>query len=143
VAVGALTALIPRQVLDAAIAVHECRERRVRKPPAHVVVYLLIALCLFPDDDYEQVAEKLTGMIALVPGSRWEPPARGAVTQARRRLGRAGQKVFERVARPRSGGDRSRGRLHRARPQGGHIRLITSILRPGRGHGRGPGPLLP
>jgi hypothetical protein len=69
-----LTALIPRQVLDAAVAAHECRERRVRKLPAHVVVHLLIALCLFPDDDYEEIAEKLTGMLAFVPGSRWEPP---------------------------------------------------------------------
>jgi hypothetical protein len=101
VAVGALTALIPRQVLDAAIAAHECRKRRVRKLPAHVVVYLLIALCLFPDDDYEEVAEKLTGMLASVPGSEWEPPTRSAVTQARRRLGAEPVKeVFERVARP-------------------------------------------
>ncbi|MBT2234904.1 transposase domain-containing protein [Nonomuraea sp. NEAU-A123] len=101
VAVGALTSLIPRQALDAAIAAHECRERRVRKLPAHVVVYLLIALCLFPDDDYEEVAEKLTGMLAFAPGSQWEPPTRGAVTQARQRLGAGPVKeVFERVARP-------------------------------------------
>ncbi|MEU6716852.1 transposase domain-containing protein [Nonomuraea sp. NPDC046802] len=58
VEVGALTSLIPRQVLDAAIAGHECRERRVRKLPAHVVVYLLIALCLFPDDDYEEAGTR-------------------------------------------------------------------------------------
>ncbi|WP_127933653.1 transposase domain-containing protein [Nonomuraea polychroma] len=32
-----------------------------------MVVYLLIALCLFPDDDYEEVAEKLTGMLELPP----------------------------------------------------------------------------
>ncbi|MEV0345095.1 transposase domain-containing protein [Nonomuraea sp. NPDC050680] len=51
---------MPRRVLDAAIAAPECRERRVRKLPAHVVVYLLIALCLFPDDDDEEVAETLT-----------------------------------------------------------------------------------
>ncbi|MFI9836373.1 transposase domain-containing protein [Nonomuraea sp. NPDC051941] len=54
IAVGALTSLIPREVLDAAIAMHGCRECRVRKLPAHVVVYLLIALCLCPDDDYEE-----------------------------------------------------------------------------------------
>ncbi|MGI5292018.1 transposase domain-containing protein [Nonomuraea polychroma] len=86
VAVGALTALIPRQFLDAAIAAHECRERRVRKLRAHVVVYLLIALCLFPDDDYEEVAEKLTGVLAFA-GLAVGAPTRGAVTQARRRLG--------------------------------------------------------
>ncbi|MEU6798675.1 transposase domain-containing protein [Nonomuraea wenchangensis] len=74
VAVSALTSLIPRQALGAAIAAHECRERRVRKLPAHVVIYLLIALCLFPNDDYEEVAEKLTGILMFAPGSRWEPP---------------------------------------------------------------------
>ncbi|SNR96954.1 transposase, IS4 family [Streptosporangium subroseum] len=101
VALGALTSLLPRAVLDGAIEKYERREQRVRKLPAHVVVYLLIALCLFPDDDYEEVAEKLTGMLALMPGSRWEPPTRGAVTQARQRLGAEPVKeVFECVARP-------------------------------------------
>ncbi|WP_449063841.1 transposase domain-containing protein [Planomonospora algeriensis] len=66
-----------------------------------MVIYLLMALCLFADDDYEEVAEKLTGLLAAVPGVRWEPPTRGAVTQARQRLG-AGvvREVFERLARP-------------------------------------------
>ncbi|GAA3700720.1 hypothetical protein GCM10022224_078210 [Nonomuraea antimicrobica] len=72
---------IPRQALDAAIATRGCRERRVRKLPTHVVIYLLIALCLCPDDDYEEVAEKLTGMLALVPGARWQAPTRGAIAQ--------------------------------------------------------------
>ncbi|NBE96938.1 IS4 family transposase [Nonomuraea sp. KC401] len=101
IAVGALTSLIPRQALDAAIATHGCRERRVRKLPAHVVIYLLIALCLYPDDDYEEVAEKLTGMLALVPGARWQAPTRGAITQARQRLGTEPVKdVFQQIARP-------------------------------------------
>lgn len=101
IAVGALTSLIPRQVLDAAIATHGCRERRARKLPAHVVVYLLIALCLFPDDDYEEVTEKLTSMLALVPGSRWEASVRGAITQAPQRLEtEAVKEVFQQIARP-------------------------------------------
>ncbi|WP_211589652.1 IS4 family transposase [Microbispora sp. H11081] len=101
VAIGALTSLIPRQVLDAVVAAHGCREQRVRKLPAHVVIYLLIALCLYPDDDYEEVAEKLTGMLALMPGACWEAPTRGAITQARQRLGsEAVREVFRQVARP-------------------------------------------
>ncbi|MFI6888830.1 IS4 family transposase [Streptosporangium canum] len=100
VGLGALTSLVPRQVLDEAIELHGCREERVRKLPAHVVVYLLMALCLFADDDYEEVAEKLTGLLAAMPGSQWEPPTRGAVTQARQRLGaEVVREVFERVAR--------------------------------------------
>ncbi|MFI7455739.1 IS4 family transposase [Nonomuraea sp. NPDC049714] len=101
VGLGALTSLVPRQVLDEAIELHGCREERVRKLPAHVVVYLLMALCLFADDDDEEVAEKLTGLLAAMPGSQWEPPTRGAVTQARQRLGaEVVREVFERVARP-------------------------------------------
>lgn len=101
VGLGALTWLVPRQVLDEAIELHGCREERVRKLPAHAVVYLLMVLCLFADEDYEEVAEKLTGLLAAVPGSRWEPPTRGAVTQARQRLGaEVVREVFERVARP-------------------------------------------
>jgi hypothetical protein len=66
-----------------------------------VVVYLLIALCLYPDDDYEEVAEKLPGMLALVPRTRWEAPTRGAIIQARQRLGtEAVKEVFQQVARP-------------------------------------------
>lgn len=101
VGLGALTALVPREVLDESIAAHGRREQRVRKLPAHLVVYLLIALCLFPDDDYEEVAVKLTGALSLLPGSRWQAPSRGAVTQARQRLGAdAVREVFTQVARP-------------------------------------------
>ena len=33
------------------------------KLPAHVVTYLTLALCLFPDDDYTEVATKVTGSL--------------------------------------------------------------------------------
>lgn len=101
VGLGALSSLVSRQVLDEAIELHGCRAERVRKLPAHVVVYLPMALCLFADDDYEELTEKLTGLLADMPGSLWEPPTRGAVTQARQRLGaEAVREVFDRVARP-------------------------------------------
>jgi hypothetical protein len=101
VTLGALTSLVPRAVLDEAVTACGCREQRIRKLPAHVVVYLLIALCLYPDDDYEEVAEKLTGMLAHLPGSQWQAPTRGAITQARGRLGaEAVRQVFARLARP-------------------------------------------
>lgn len=74
---------------------------RVRKLPTHVGIYLLIALCLYPDDDYEEVAKKLTGMLALMPGACWEAPTRGAITQAHQRLGsEVVREVFRQVARP-------------------------------------------
>jgi hypothetical protein len=33
--------------------------------PAHVITYLTLALCLFPDDDYTEVATKVTGSRSL------------------------------------------------------------------------------
>jgi hypothetical protein len=64
------------------------------------VVYLLITLCLFPDDD-EEVAEKLTGALSLLPGPRWQAPSRGAITQARQRLDAdVPREVFVRMAGP-------------------------------------------
>ncbi|MCK2216369.1 transposase domain-containing protein [Actinomadura sp. ATCC 31491] len=40
-------------------------------------------------------------MLALVPGARWQAPTRGAITQARQRLGTEPVKeVFQQVARP-------------------------------------------
>ncbi|MFC6578126.1 transposase domain-containing protein [Planomonospora parontospora] len=110
VGLGALTSLVPRQVLDEAIELHGCREERVRKLPAHVVVYLLMALCLFADDDYEEVAEKLTGLLAAMPGSQWEPPTRGAVTQVPTEVG--GPASFGRCS------SASPVRPRRRRPQG-------------------------
>ncbi|WP_411088519.1 transposase domain-containing protein [Streptomyces sp. 061-3] len=100
-----MTTLVPRVVLDEAIAVTGAHEVRVLKLPAHAVVYLLMALCLYGDDDYEEVAEKLTGMLSCLSGSRWQTPNRGAITQARQRLGpEPAKEVF---ATPRRTADRA------------------------------------
>ncbi|MFI1828276.1 IS4 family transposase [Streptomyces sp. NPDC020412] len=101
VSLGALTTLVPRAVLDEAIGVLGAQEQRVRKLPAHVVVYLLMGLCLYPDDDYERVAEKLAGVMSYGSEGRWQAPTRGAITQARQRLGAAPvREVFARLAQP-------------------------------------------
>ena len=39
------------------------RRRSDGKLPAHVITYLTLALCLFPDDDYTEVATKVTGSL--------------------------------------------------------------------------------
>lgn len=36
------------------------------KLPPHVVVYLVLALALFADEDYEEVAERLTETVRLL-----------------------------------------------------------------------------
>src|SRR6266508_2490082 len=64
VSLGVLVSAVPRDAVDEAVAVCGVREKRSdAKLPAHVVTYLTLGLCLFPDDDYEQVASRVTGSL--------------------------------------------------------------------------------
>jgi Insertion element 4 transposase N-terminal/Transposase DDE domain len=81
---GELTQQVPFEMVDAALE-ETCRvQRRVRDPPARVVVYLLLAGCLFAELGYPQVWAKLTAGPGGLP---FPVPAASAMTQARRRLG--------------------------------------------------------
>ncbi|WP_275293302.1 transposase domain-containing protein, partial [Amycolatopsis sp. La24] len=65
VSLGVLMAAVPRDVIDAAVAGCGAGARRSDgKLPPHVVAYLTMALCLFPGDDYEEVATKVTGSLS-------------------------------------------------------------------------------
>ena len=58
---------VPRDAVDDAIAACGVRERRSDgKLPAHVITYLTLGLALFPDDDYSEVATKVTGSLDQV-----------------------------------------------------------------------------
>jgi hypothetical protein len=104
VSLGVLACKVPRDAVDEAVAAAGKGARRAGgKLPPHVVVYFVMALALFPDDDYEEVAarlsETLRGWGCWDPG--WEPPTRGAVTQARQRLGAGPMAaLFQQVAVP-------------------------------------------
>src|SRR6266496_214658 len=64
VSIGVLVDAVPREAVNEAVAVCGVRERRSDgKLPAHVITYLTLGLCLFPDDDYEEVAAKVTGSL--------------------------------------------------------------------------------
>src|SRR3954451_24756190 len=53
VSLGVLVSAVPRDLIDEAVAECGVRERcSDGKLPAHVITYLTLALCLFPDDDY-------------------------------------------------------------------------------------------
>jgi hypothetical protein len=83
---GELTQQVPFEMVDAVLE-ETCRaERRVRDLPARVVVYLLLAGCLFAELGYCQVWGRLT---AGLDGLDVAAPTASAVTQARRRLGPA------------------------------------------------------
>jgi len=63
VSVGVLFDAVPRDAVDER---SRCvvRERRSNgKLPAHVSAYLTLGLSLFPDDDYEEAAAKVTGSL--------------------------------------------------------------------------------
>jgi transposase IS4-like protein/DDE family transposase len=81
---GELTQQIPFEMVDAALAATGATQLRVRHLPARVVVYLLLAGCLFAELGYRQVWVKLTAGLAGVPVAR---PTASGLSKARRRLG--------------------------------------------------------
>ena len=83
---GELTQLIPFEMVDEVLAA-TCRvQQRVRLLPARVVVYLVLAGCLFAGLGYVQVWQQLTAGLA---GLALAEPTSSALRQARQRLGPA------------------------------------------------------
>ena len=104
ISLGVLASSVPRDVVDDAVEVTGRGARRAGgKLPPHVVVYLVMALALFADEDYEEVVARLAGTLQGWGcwGEDWEAPTKGAVTQARQRLGPEPlAEVFGQVAVP-------------------------------------------
>jgi transposase IS4-like protein/DDE family transposase len=107
VSLGVLVNAVPRDAVDDAVAACGVREKRSDgKLPAHVITYLTLALSLFPDDDYTEVATKVTGSLDRWNcwDAAWMVPTTSAITQARKRLGRAVlPELFERTCGPVAG----------------------------------------
>ena len=55
IGIGVLTRLVPRDLVDEVIAEAGRQEQRQRLLPARVVVYYVLALCLFFGEGYEEV----------------------------------------------------------------------------------------
>jgi hypothetical protein len=103
IGVGVLTRLLDRDLVDEAIVAADRQEKRVRLLPARVVVYYVLALCLFFGDSYEEVMRKLSHGLRAVGSWRreWTIPTVGAISKARMRLGEEPLRLlFERVAVP-------------------------------------------
>lgn len=60
IALGVLTQAFPPELVDDVIAECDRGERRQRLLPARVVVYFVLAMCLFAGQGYEEVARLLT-----------------------------------------------------------------------------------
>lgn len=104
VSLGVLVTSVSRDVIDAAVAACGVTGRRAGgKLPPHVTAYLTMGLCLFAQDDYEEVATKVTGSLNRWGcwDADWSVPTASGITQARKRLGRKLMaEVFEGVAEP-------------------------------------------
>jgi hypothetical protein len=104
ISLGVLASRVPRDVVDDAIAETGKGARRAGgKLPPHVMVYFVMALALFADEDYEEVAARLTQTLRSWGcwDDAWEVPTKGGITQARQRLGPEPMaEVFSQVAEP-------------------------------------------
>ena len=105
ISLGVLASWVPADAVDDAIeATGKKAQRRDGKLPPRVVAYLVMALALFADEDYEEVAARLAGTLADWDG--WEEswgrvPTSGGIAQARQRLGPEPMaELFSQVARP-------------------------------------------
>ena len=107
VSLGVLVTAVPRDVVDSAVEAFGVGAKRSDgKIRPHVVAYLTMGLCLFSDDDYEEVAQKVTGSLDRWGcwDASWSPPSASAITQARKRLGSGVMReIFESVATPIAG----------------------------------------
>jgi hypothetical protein len=104
VSLGVLVSAVSRDAVDAAVVACGVGEKRSGgKLPAHVTAYLTMAMCLFAEDDYEEVATKVTGSLSRWGcwDAGWSVPSASGITQARKRLGpKVLPEVFEQVAGP-------------------------------------------
>ncbi|HET8659149.1 MAG TPA: IS4 family transposase [Micromonosporaceae bacterium] len=104
VSLGVLTSSMPRDVVDEVVASTGRQARRSDGTlPPRMMVYYAMALALFADDDYEEVAARLGETLASWGcwDRAWTVPTSGGITQARQRLGfEPVQELFERVAVP-------------------------------------------
>jgi Insertion element 4 transposase N-terminal/Transposase DDE domain len=86
---GELTQIVPFEMVDAVLAECGAAQRRLRKLPARVVVYLLLAAALFEECGYAAVWARLTaalGALSLPPVTatgRWHARARLGVRPLR------------------------------------------------------------
>jgi hypothetical protein len=104
VSLGVLASFVPRDAVEDAIEVTGRGARRAggRLPP-YVMVYFVMALALFADEDYEEVITRLAGTLQGWGcwDDGWEVPTSGGICQARQRLGPEPlEELFGQVAVP-------------------------------------------
>ncbi|MFC5754961.1 IS4 family transposase [Actinomadura rugatobispora] len=105
---GELTRIVPFEMVDEVLAETRSAQRRVRRLPSRVVVYLLLAAGLFEGQGLGQVWARL---VSGLEGPGWVPSS-SVLAQARRRVGVAPLRaLFDLLAGPPAGAVRWRGLL--------------------------------
>jgi Insertion element 4 transposase N-terminal/Transposase DDE domain len=151
VAIGLLTRTFTSEAVDAAVASADRGEVRSRLLPARVVVYYVLAMCLFSGQGYEEVMRLLVGGLEWMSRWRraWTVPSTAAIAKARARLGAEPLRaLFQATVRPLAT-DVTRGAWYRG------LRLVAMdgatldvpdtaendeyFGRPGSGRGEGKG----
>ena len=88
VAIGVLTSTFPPSLVDSVLSATGRVEQRSRLLPARLVVYFVLAMCLFSGQSYEEVARLLTeGLRERRWRTGWTVPSTAAIWKARSRLG--------------------------------------------------------
>jgi len=109
---GELTQHLPFEMVDEALTATKTTQSRLRDLPSRVVVYLILAACLFPEVGYLGVWHKLTAALTTLPTPT---PTASGLAQARHRLGPAPLRwLFDLLRGPAAGqapGTRWRGLL--------------------------------
>jgi hypothetical protein len=84
VGIGVLTRLLHRDLVDEVLVETRRLEVRVRLLPARVVVYFVLALCLFFGESYEEVMRRLVHGLRFLGNwsDDWRVPTAGALTRA-------------------------------------------------------------
>jgi Insertion element 4 transposase N-terminal len=104
ISLGVLASWVPRDAVEEAVEeTGRTAKRKGGKLPPQVMVYFVMALALFADEDYEEVWTRLTETLA--GWGCWDggqaPVTTGGITQARQRLGHEPVKdTFTQVAEP-------------------------------------------
>ncbi|MGY3684987.1 IS4 family transposase [Streptomyces sp. TE33382] len=103
IAIGLLTRTFPPELVDRVVEESGKSGQRQRLLPPRVVVYFVLAMCLFSGQGYEEVARLLTEGLAWARrwSGSWRVPTTAAISRARVKLGPEPLKaLFEQVAGP-------------------------------------------
>jgi hypothetical protein len=87
ISLGVVADVVPRDLIEEVLNETGRRERRTRLLPAHVMMRFSQAMCLFFDDDDEEVMRTLVGSPRSMDSrsDSWQVPSTSAITQARQR----------------------------------------------------------